>query len=81
MIEIEKQIIMSEKFPAMTYSLSNHLHFDGIIDYGNNILLGQAKDILHLDNYSDPDRHFAKNNHSADDDSNNNEDADVDLPR
>ena len=52
MIEIEKQIIMSEKFPAMTYSLSNHLHFDGIIDYGNNILLGQAKDILHLDNYT-----------------------------
>ena len=43
---------MSEKSPAMTYPLVNHLHFNGITDYGNEILLVQAADIPHLDIYT-----------------------------
>ena len=34
----------------MTPHLVNHLHYDGITDYGNDILLGQAVDIPHLEN-------------------------------
>ena len=51
-IEIEQRGIMSENSPAMTYPLVNHLHFDGMADYGNDILLGQAADIPHLDNHT-----------------------------
>ena len=40
---------MSEKFPAMISPLVNHLHFDGITKYGNDILLVRAADIPHLD--------------------------------
>ena len=43
---------MSEKSPHMTPPLVNHLLYDGMTDYGNNILLGQAADIPHLDNYT-----------------------------
>ena len=36
----------------MTSTLVNHLHFDGMTDYGNDILIGQAADIPHLDNHT-----------------------------
>ena len=52
MIEIEKRSRIPEKSPAMTPHLVNHLHYDGMIDYGNNILIGQASDIPHLDNHT-----------------------------
>ena len=31
------------------YTLVNHLHFDGMTEYGNEIILGKAAGILHLD--------------------------------
>ena len=52
MREIEQRIRISEKFLAMTLPLVNHLHFNGVTDYGNNILLGQAADIPHLEIYT-----------------------------
>ena len=39
------------KFPAMTPPLVNHLHYDGMPDYGNDILLVQVADTPHLDNH------------------------------
>ena len=36
----------------MTSPLVNHLHFNGMTDYGKNILLVQAEDIPHLDMYT-----------------------------
>ena len=29
-----------------------HLHFNGMTDYGNKIIMGQAADILHMDSYT-----------------------------
>ena len=52
MIEIEQNSRMSGKPPAMIPPLVNHLHFDGMTDYGNNILIVQAADILHLENHT-----------------------------
>ena len=52
MREIEQQSIMSEKFSAMTPTLVDHLHFDGMTYYGNEILLVQAADIPYLDIYT-----------------------------
>ena len=43
---------MSEKSPTMTYPPVNHLHFDDMTDYGNDILLRQAADIPQLDNHT-----------------------------
>ena len=36
----------------MTSPLVNHLNLDGMTDYGNYILLGQAADIPHLENHT-----------------------------
>ena len=36
----------------MTFPLVKNFHFDGMLNYGNNILLGQAADILHLENHT-----------------------------
>ena len=36
----------------MTTPLVNHLHFDGMTEYGNYIILRQAADIPHLDNHT-----------------------------
>ena len=52
MKETEQRIRISENSPAMTSPLVNQLHFDGINDYGNDIILGQATDIPHLDNHT-----------------------------
>ena len=43
---------MLEKYPAMIPSLVNHLNYDGVEDYGNDILLGQATDIPHIDKHT-----------------------------
>ena len=32
--------------------LVNHLHYDGMTDYGKDILLRQAAEIPHLDNHT-----------------------------
>ena len=52
MKEIEQLSRMSEKYPAMTTPLVNHLHFDGMVEYGNTILLGQAVGISDLELYT-----------------------------
>ena len=36
----------------MTPPLVNHLHYDGMTDYGNDILLRQAEDTPHLENHT-----------------------------
>ena len=36
----------------MTYPIVNHLHYDVMKDYGNNVLLVQAEDIPHLNNHT-----------------------------
>ena len=36
----------------MTSPLVNQLHYDDMTDYGNDILLGQAADIPHIDNHT-----------------------------
>ena len=53
MREIEQQIIMSEKSPAMTHPLVNYLHYDGMTEFGKDILLGQAAEIPHLGNHTE----------------------------
>ena len=52
MREIEQRIRMLENSLAITSPLVNQLHFDGMNDYGNNIILVQAADIPHLDNHT-----------------------------
>ena len=37
----------------MTLPLVNHLQLNGITNYGNKIILGQAADIPHLDIYTE----------------------------
>ena len=52
MREIKQQSRISRKSPAMKTPLVNHVQFDGMTEYVKNILLGQAADILHLDNHT-----------------------------
>ena len=52
MREIEQWIRMPEIYPAMTPHLVNHLLYDGMADYGNDIILEQAGEIPHLDKYT-----------------------------
>ena len=49
MREIKQRSRISEKHLAMKSPLVNHLHFNGMAEYGNNILLGQTADTPHLD--------------------------------
>ena len=49
MREIEKYSRIYEKNPAMITPLVNHLHFDGMTQYGNDILLGIIADIPDLE--------------------------------
>ena len=52
MREIEQWSTMSEKSSVMTSPLVNHLHFNGMAEYGKNILLGKATYIMHIDIYT-----------------------------
>ena len=49
MREIEQRSRISEEKNSITSLLVNHLHFDGMNQYGNSILLGQAADTSHLE--------------------------------
>ena len=49
MIEIEQCCRFSETSPVMVPPLVNHLHFDGMTEYGNIIILGIEADIPDLD--------------------------------
>ena len=40
---------MLEEYPAMTTPIVNHILFDGMAEYDNAILLGQASDIPEMD--------------------------------
>ena len=52
MKNIEQLSRMSETFLAMRTLLVNHLNFDDMKKYGNNILLGMEAEIPDLDHYT-----------------------------
>ena len=49
MRETEQRSIVLEEYPAMTTPIVNHILFDGMAEYDNAILLGQASDIPEMD--------------------------------